>query len=62
MTAPHNLREETTEEVFGIGNSLVSEVLDAVENGDLPTINTLLDPLHPADIAHLIELINPRIR
>jgi magnesium transporter len=62
MTAPHNLREETTEEVFGIGNSLVSEVLDAVENGDLPTINTLLDPLHPADIAHLIELINPRKR
>jgi magnesium transporter len=62
MTDPHNLREETTEEVFGIGNSLVSEVLDAVENGDLPTINTLLDPLHPADIAHLIELINPRKR
>ena len=62
MTDPHNLREETTEEVFGIGNSLVSEVLDAVENGDLPTINTLLDPLHPADIAHLIELIDPRKR
>jgi magnesium transporter len=34
----------------------VSEVLDAVEAGDDDTARRLVEPLHPADIADLIEL------
>jgi magnesium transporter len=34
----------------------VDKVLDAVESGDDETARTLVEPLHPADIADLIEL------
>src|SRR5687768_15772780 len=34
----------------------VSQVLDAVEHGDDATARALVEPLHPADIADLIEL------
>ena len=34
----------------------VARVLDAVEAGDNDTARALVEPLHPADIADLIEL------
>src|SRR4051812_1045985 len=34
----------------------VRAVLDAVEAGDPEAARTLVEPLHPADIAHLFEL------
>ena len=34
----------------------VDEVLDAVHDGDVETARTLVAPLHPADVADLIEL------
>ena len=34
----------------------VDKVLDAVEAGDDETARTLVQPLHPADVADLIEL------
>jgi magnesium transporter len=34
----------------------------AVDAGDALEVDALLDPLHPADIAHLIELIDPQTR
>lgn len=47
---------------FGITDRTVAEVLNAVMQGDAAAIDALLDPLHPADIAHLIELIDSRER
>ncbi len=55
-------RDEDEDEAFGITDRLVSEVLEAVEAQDSAAIDVLLDPLHPADIAHLIELIDARDR
>ena len=49
-------------EAFGITDSLVSSVLEAVEGQDATDIDRLLSPLHPADIAHLLELIDGRKR
>ena len=34
----------------------VGRVLDAVDSGDAETARTLVEPLHPADVADLIEL------
>jgi len=34
----------------------VARVLDAVEAGDNETARALVEPLHPADVADLIEL------
>mgnify|MGYP001213527405 CR=1 FL=1 len=56
------LEQIDDEEAFGVTESLVDEVLEAVEAGDTDQVDHLLDPLHPADIAHLIEQIDPRDR
>ncbi|MFN3643671.1 MAG: magnesium transporter [Gemmobacter sp.] len=37
----------------------IAAILDALAAGDAPMVTALLDPLHPADIADLIELITP---
>lgn len=47
---------------FGITDRLVSDVLDAVRAGDGETITFLLEALHPADVAHLLEQIDKRER
>jgi magnesium transporter len=54
--------DDFEEEAFGITDRLVSEVLEAVEQEDAAAVDALLDPLHPADIAHLIEQIDRRER
>lgn len=50
------------EEAFGITDRLVSDVLDAVQEGDGEKVNFLLESLHPADVAHLLEQIDKRDR
>ena len=42
----------------GLDSRRVSAVLDAVENGDGARLNQLLEPLHPADVADLLEQIS----
>jgi len=54
--------ETTEEEAFGITDRLVSDVLDAVERNDGVFLTETLDPLHPADVAHLLEQIDTRDR
>lgn len=54
--------EDAEDEAFGVTERLIAEVREAVEAGDKARIDAALDPLHPADIAHLIELIDPRER
>ena len=54
--------ETDEDEAFGITDRLIAEVLEAVEAQSTDTIDALLEPLHPADIAHLIEQIDSRDR
>ena len=54
--------EDDDEEAFGINDRVVADVLDAIEARNVEDIDALLEPLHPADIAHLIELIDSRQR
>jgi magnesium transporter len=54
--------EEDEEEAFGVTDRLVDEVIEAVESSDSAALDALLDPLHPADVAHVLELIDPRER
>ncbi len=54
--------EEDAEEVFGISQAFFDDVLDAVEAQDVAALDQLLDPEHPADIAHLIEQLDAKDR
>ncbi|MEL6959520.1 MAG: magnesium transporter [Pseudomonadota bacterium] len=46
----------------GLPRGLVGSVLEAVEVADAAALDGLLDPLHPADIADLLEQIDGRDR
>ncbi|WP_458791252.1 magnesium transporter [Yoonia sp. MH D7] len=54
--------DEIDDEAFGITDRVIAEVMAAVEAEDSARITEILDPLHAADIAHLIELIDTRDR
>ena len=54
--------EQDDDEAFGVTDRLVAEVLEAVETADADAVEALLEPLHAADIAHLIEQIDARDR
>ncbi len=49
---------ETPEEDYALERGLVGDVLDAVEQADAKALDVLLEPLHPADIADLLEQIS----
>jgi magnesium transporter len=57
-----DIDDDLDSEAFGITDRTVADVLNAVMQGDAAAIDALLDPLHPADIAHLIEQIDSRER
>ncbi len=46
----------------GLDARRVAAILDAVEAEDTPAITALMEPLHPADIADLLEQISPNER
>ena len=55
--------EETSEEeAFGITDRVINDVMEAVEAGNGPAISGLMDPLHPADVAHMLEQISAKER
>ena len=54
--------EMDEEEAFGVAPTLIDDVVEATSAGDRAAIDELLDPIHPADIAHLIEQLPPRDR
>ena len=54
--------DDATEDDFSLASHLFDDVLDAVEDGDAETLSALLDPLHPADLADLLEQIDVRDR
>jgi len=45
-------------ERYELGRGLVAQVLDAIDRVDAVALDQLLEPLHPADIADLIEQIS----
>ena len=56
-------RPETSEvEPFGVTDRLIADVMDAVDTGSSDKVDAVLDELHPADVAHLIEQIDGRKR
>ncbi len=57
-----NVDDNIEDEAFGISDKLVSDIRDAVDTGDSAQVEAILDPLHPADVAHLIEQIDGRDR
>jgi magnesium transporter len=59
MAESENIIED---EAFGVTDRLVSDVMEAVQATDPISIHAVLDPLHPADIAHLLEQIDARDR
>ncbi|MFN0115805.1 MAG: magnesium transporter [Paracoccaceae bacterium] len=47
------------EDEFGLASRTVSAIAEAVGAGDAGRIDALLEPLHPADIADLLEQLGP---
>ncbi|MBB5720850.1 magnesium transporter [Loktanella ponticola] len=62
MTDSNQISLDAEDEAFGINDRFVDEVLEAVENGDSVALSTMFDAVHPADIAHLLEVIDGRSR
>ncbi|MEL6639935.1 MAG: magnesium transporter [Pseudomonadota bacterium] len=62
MTEAEQVKSDSDEEVFGVAQALLDDVLTAVDSRDAAAVDALLDPEHPADIAHLLELIDDRQR
>ncbi len=54
--------KDDDEDDFGLPSRLFDEVLDAVEAGDATRLDAIFEPLHPADIADLLEQIDARDR
>ena len=51
--------EEDEDDEFGLDPRLVEEAIEAVEARDAAQLDAILDPLHAADIADLLEQIGP---
>ena len=49
--------EQREEDAYTLDKSTVQAALDAVERGDRKAVDALLQPMHPADIADLLEQI-----
>ncbi len=51
--------DEREDDAYGLDRETVAAVLEAVEAGDAGRVTELLDPLHAADIADILEQIPP---
>jgi magnesium transporter len=71
MAGPEPTRPETEEddrprvetadeeELYGPSEDLLENVAAALAEGDIPQVETLIEDLHPADVADLIEHLEP---
>ncbi|MCP5072640.1 MAG: magnesium transporter [Rhodobacteraceae bacterium] len=62
MTEQFIQDSETSDRAYEIDADAVEMVLDAVEEGDRESLIELLDPLHAADIADLLEQVSTKER
>ncbi|MDO5528526.1 MAG: magnesium transporter [Paracoccus sp. (in: a-proteobacteria)] len=58
----HDLRETDREENFSPSRALRDDIHEAIDAEDQARLDLLLDPLHPADIADIIEGLTPSRR
>ena len=49
---------EEADDAYSLGRKAVAQILNAVDNEDRDQLVELMEPLHPADIADLLEQIN----
>ena len=50
------------EELYGPSEELLENISAALSEGDITLVETLIEPLHPADVADLIEHLKPEER
>ncbi|MCX7644882.1 MAG: magnesium transporter [Rhodobacteraceae bacterium] len=62
MADTEDRAEEREEDAYGPAEGTVEAVLEAVRQGDSAELTRLLDPLHAADIADILEQIGPAER
>ncbi|OED50332.1 magnesium transporter [Leisingera sp. S232] len=54
--------DQPLEDAYDLDRKMVAQVLEAVEQGDQPSLTALLEDLHAADIADLLEQISSEDR
>ncbi|MFB2532330.1 magnesium transporter [Paracoccus sp. p4-l81] len=54
--------DDDDDDEYGVDPELIAELKPAVEARDAARIEALLDPLHPADIADVLEQLAPGVR
>lgn len=61
---PDTIRDDIAEaeDAYALDTSLVDEIRQAVNDGSRPGLLDLLEPLHAADIADLLEQLSPNMR
>jgi magnesium transporter len=62
MADTEDRAEEREEDAYGPAEGTVAAVLEAVRQGDAVELTRLLEPLHAADIADILEQIGPSER
>ncbi|WP_428539331.1 magnesium transporter [Profundibacter sp.] len=58
MNTEQQENRDGLDEDFALGNRLIDEVIEAIEQGDSVRLTQLLEPLHAADIADILEQIS----
>ena len=54
----NTLEDDETEDDYALRNRVVAAAIDATEAGDRARLTAILEPLHPADIADLLEQVD----
>ena len=62
MTEPREAESEIPEDDFQLSRAGQDAINSAIDSGDGPALDTLLEPMHAADIADLIEQLTPSRR
>ncbi len=62
MTEPRETDTDTSDDDFQLSKQDVEAIDKAIDEGDGAALDTLLEPTHAADIADLIEQLNPSRR
>lgn len=62
MSDPRLRDADPEDDAFVPARALVADIEAAIDAGDGPALNGLLDPLHGADVADLIEQLTPQRR
>ncbi len=53
---------DQTDRAYEVGGGLIDAILQAIEDNDRPTFDRMLEPLHAADIADILEQIGSKER